>query len=518
MRWVPVTSQLVPIASCLYDVRKLARLVKMPVSIIACRQSTTAAMYHRLQLPSSPVRRLSGCVLLMLASVGMLLLSGCFGSPGDALLNEKLGGDTTAYSADRNAFSQSARNLTNEQRRTFEVGDSFFELNWVTAPASTDARDGLGPTFNAQSCSSCHVLDGRAKPPERVDDPERGLLLRLSMPDLHGGDVPVPIPQYGEQLQDRAIHGVAPEGSFEVRYVEVPGTFADGTEYSLLEPVYVFSDLAYGELPPDVMVSPRIAPTIVGMGLLEAIDVSELMVHADPDDIDGDGVSGRVNMVWDEVQGDIVVGRFGWKANEGSLMQQAMTAFFEDIGITSFLHPDENCPETQVDCAAAPNGGEPEIPTGRAEKLLLYVRTLAVPAMRNIDDPMVRDGAGLFLAAECSSCHVPTYETGEAEIEALSNQTIHPFTDLLLHDMGPGLADGRPDNLASGSEWRTPPLWGLGLLEAVNGHTRLLHDGRARSFSEAILWHGGEAMKSRDAFLDMSKDERDALIAFLRSL
>ena len=467
---------------------------------------------------NSTAKRPSAWVPLLSAVATVLLQVGCSGSAGDALLNEKLGGETTAFSADRNAFSHSARNLTNEQRRTFEVGDSFFEQNWVTAPASTDARDGLGPTFNAQSCSSCHVLDGRAKPPEDLDDPERGLLFRLSMPDPEGGDSPVAVPHYGEQMQDRAINGVEPEGRFEVRYVELDGTFADGTEYTLLEPVYVLTDLAFGELPPDVMVSPRIAPVIVGMGLLEAIDESELIKLADPDDLDGDRISGRVNMVWDEEQQRTVVGRFGWKANAGSLMQQAMTAFLQDIGITSFIHPVENCPTVQVDCVAAPNGGEPEIPKARAAKLLLYVRTLAVPAMRNVDDPIVRDGASLFLSAGCASCHTPTFRTGEAEINALSNQVIHPFTDLLLHDMGPGLADGRPDNLASGSEWRTPPLWGLGLLEAVNGHTRLLHDGRARNFSEAILWHGGEARGSRDAFLNMPKKERDALIAFLRSL
>ena len=467
---------------------------------------------------NSTAKRLSAWVLLLMAVAAVPLQVGCSGSAGDALLNEKLGGETTAFSADRNAFSHSARNLTNEQRRTFEVGDSFFEQNWVTAPASTDARDGLGPTFNAQSCSSCHVLDGRAKPPEDQDDPERGLLFRLSMPDPEGGGNPVPIPHYGEQLQDRAINGVEPEARFEVRYVELDGTFADGTEYTLLEPVYVFTDMAFGELPPYVMMSPRIAPAIVGMGLLEAIEESELIKLADPDDLDGDGISGRVNMVWDEEQQRTVVGRFGWKANAGSLMQQAMTAFLEDIGITSFIHPVENCPSVQIECVMAPNGGEPEIPKARAAKLLLYARTLAVPAMRNIDDPIVRDGASLFLSAGCASCHAPTYTTGSAVIDALSNQVIHPFTDLLLHDMGPGLADHRPDNLASGSEWRTPPLWGLGLLEAVNGHTRLLHDGRARNFSEAILWHGGEARGSRDSFLNMPKKERDALIAFLRSL
>lgn len=461
-------------------------------------------------------------LLWCLALIGLVpLLIGCVtrgDQSADALLNEKLGGETTAYSTDRNAFSHSARNLTNQQRRIFEVGDSFFEQNWVSAPASTDARDGLGPTFNAQSCSSCHVLDGRAKPPEYPGDPERGLLLRFSLPATHVGGKPTAVPNYGFQLQDRALNGVESEGTFEVRYIEISGVFADGEPYTLLKPEYVISGLAFGTLPDDVMVSPRIAPAIIGMGLLEAIDTSDLLSLSDPDDIDGDGISGRPNMVPVGQGGGVVIGRFGWKANAGSLMQQSMDAFLQDIGITSEFHPVENCPKQQSSCLAAPNGGTPEIPAERAEKLLLYVRTIAVPAMRNIDDPIVRNGAARFVDAGCASCHVPTFETGDSDLEALSHQTIHPFTDLLLHDMGPGLADNRPDQLASGTEWRTAPLWGIGLVGAVNGHTRLLHDGRARNISEAILWHGGEAAQSRNAFINMSKEERDALIAFLRSL
>lgn len=436
----------------------------------------------------------------------------------EALLNEKLGGDTTAFVTNRNAFSHSARNLTREQRRTFEVGDSFFEQNWVSAPASTGARDGLGPTFNAQSCSSCHVLDGRGKPPAYDGDPERGLLLRLSVPNHQEGGKPKAVPIYGFQLQDRALNGVEPEGQVEVRYVEVRGEFTDGERYGLLQPQYVIKDLAFGDLPADVMVSPRVAPAIIGMGLLEAIETTDILALADPDDTDGDGISGRVNMVWDHHQQRMVIGRFGWKANVGSLMQQSMDAFIEDIGITSELRPAENCPEYQIRCSASPHGGTPEIPPERADKLLLYVRTLAVPAMRDINDPLIQDGAAQFIDAGCASCHVPTFETGESDLEALAHQTIHPFTDLLLHDMGAGLTDNRPDQSATGSEWRTQPLWGLGLLEIVNGHTRLLHDGRARNITEAILWHGGEASESRDAFLGMSKEERDALIAFLRSL
>ena len=436
----------------------------------------------------------------------------------DALLNQKLGGETTAFTDNRNAFSMSARNLNTGEKRVFEVGDSFFEQNWVTAPASTDARDGLGPTFNALSCSSCHVLDGRGRPPTDHDDPERGLLIRLSIPGETSEGAPVGDPNYGTQLQDRAINGVEPEGRFIIDFVEIEGEYADGEPYVLLMPIYRFIELAFGEMAPDLMTSPRIAPAVIGMGLLEAINEEDILAQADPNDEDSDGISGRPNMVWDIERQETVLGRFGWKANEPNVEQQALGAFLGDIGITSIHHMEENCPEAQIACAAAITGGEPEVPGARSDKLVFYTQTLAVPAMRDIEDPQVRKGAEMFLKAGCSACHTPSYTTGTHEIAALSDQEIFPFTDLLLHDMGEGLADGRPDFLATGSEWRTPPLWGIGLVERVNKHTRFLHDGRARNLAEAILWHGGEAEKSRDAFREMSKDEREALIAFLKSL
>ena len=439
-------------------------------------------------------------------------------TPVPLVLVAELGGDTTAFTTTRNAFGLSARNLNNEQRRTFAVGNSFFRQNWVTAPASTKARDGLGPTFNALSCSSCHLLDGRGKPPDGPDDGERGLLLRLSIPGAneHGG--PLPEPVYGGQLQDRSLVGVPSEGEFVILYQEAPGLFADGGTYSLRSPTYQFRGLQFGPLHPDTLVSPRVAPAIVGMGLLEAIPETDITAAADPDDSDGDGISGRVNMAWDERKGSLSLGRFGWKANQPSVEQQTAGAFLGDLGITSSLFPDENCTETQADCVAAPNGGSPEIGAERLAKVVLYTQTLAVPAMRDINDPQVLQGARLFNQAGCAACHTPQHTTGPHELEAVSNQTVYPYTDLLLHDMGTELADGRPDFDASGQEWRTPPLWGIGLVETVNGHTMFLHDGRARNLTEAILWHGGEGAASRDAFKAMTKEERDALIRFLESL
>ncbi len=441
------------------------------------------------------------------------------GSPAPKLvLVEHLGGDTTAFTNTRNAFGLSARNLEGDERRTFAVGNSFFRQNWVTAPASTEARDGLGPVFNALSCSSCHFLDGRAKPPDSSEDPERGLLFRLSVPGKgpHGG--PSPDPTYGGQLQDRAVLLVPPEGSMIVRYGEMPGKFDDGEPYSLRAPAYDIGGLTFGPLHPEVRLSPRIAPAIVGMGLLEAIPEADILAMADPEDADGDGISGKANMVWDVRQGKPVLGRFGWKANQPTVEQQTAGAFLGDIGITSSLFPEENCQPTQVECRETPNGGAPEIPDERLEQVVFYVQTLAVPAMRNVDDPQVKRGAEVFTKAGCQSCHTPSYTTGEHPVQAVANQPIFPYTDLLLHDMGEGLADGAGDFDATGREWRTPPLWGIGLVETVNGHTMFLHDGRARNLTEAILWHGGEAAKSRDAFRGLSKEERSALIKFLESL
>ena len=456
----------------------------------------------------------------MLLAVSAVILTGCqFAQRGIDLrdvYDERLGGDTTAFSDGRNAFELSARNLDTPLRRAFEVGDSFFEQNWVTAPASATARDGLGPTMNALSCSSCHSHDGRGRPPESADDPERGLLLRLSIP---GPDGPTNEPVYGDQLQDRSILGVAAEGRIGIEYEEVPGAYPDGTGYSLRSPAYSIEEPRFGPLHPELMISPRIAPATFGMGLLEAIPEDTILAAADPEDADGDGISGRANYVWDVRNGKLTLGRFGWKANQPTVEQQAASAFLGDIGITSSLFPEENCPQPQTDCSQAPNGGEPELNNDRLEKVTIYTQTLAVPAMRNTEDELVKQGARLFVQSQCSACHTPRHETGDSHpLEPLRGQVIYPYTDLLLHDMGEGLADHRPDGMATGAEWRTPPLWGIGLVETVNGHTFFLHDGRARSLEEAILWHGGEAEESRDNFMGLTLEERNALIKFLGSL
>ena len=471
-----------------------------------------------------PQMRVRSALVFLLAACALAGIAAPFAACGGGeeevdlslVFDELLGGETTAFSAGSNAFELSARNLNNEERRVFEVGDSFFNQNWVTAPASTEARDGLGPVFNAQSCSSCHSHDGRARPPENDEDPVRGLLLRLSVMTPGG---PHDEPVYGDQLQDRAIIGVPAEGRIGIRYETVEGEYPDGTAFTLRKPSYEVLDPAFGPLDPGVMISPRIAPVTFGTGLLEAIPEEDILARSDPEDADRDGISGRPNMVLDVATGTNVLGRFGWKANQPTVEQQSAGAFLGDIGITSSYFPEENCVDTQTLCREAPNGGDPEVPDERLAKVTFYLQTLAVPAMRDVDEPEVQQGARLFVTTGCSSCHTPRHETPEDyPIRALADQVFFPFTDLLLHDMGKGLADNRPDGLATGSEWRTPPLWGIGLVEVVNGHTTFLHDGRARNLEEAILWHGGEAEQARDNFMGLSSDEREALIRFLRSL
>ena len=409
-----------------------------------------------------------------------------------------------------NAFGQPAANLSEDEARLFDAGDALFTQVW--SPASADGGgDGLGPLFNADSCSSCHLRDGRGDP----EGDEPGLLIRLSVPATQGTALE---PSYGEQLQDRSVIGVPAEGTVRTFYVEESGTYADGTEYTLRRPVLELEDLAYGELSVDVQTSARLAPPVFGAGLLEAIPAESIVAAADPDDEDGDGISGRPNYVVDNATGTLTLGRFGWKANVPTLSQQIAHAFVEDMGITSQMFPTESCTIAQVECASASAGATPEIDQDRFDALVFYNATLAVPARRNLSDPQVEEGANLFLDLNCHSCHTPRQETGEHAIDALSNQVIFPFTDLLLHDMGPGLADGRDDGQATGFEWRTPPLWGLGLNQIVNGHTFFLHDGRARSIEEAILWHGGEAGESAEGFKQLDADQRAALIEFLESL
>ena len=445
---------------------------------------------------------------------------GVFAGPEKNVEDDSLpGGDTTVFVTTNQAFARPAANLPTNKLRDFSFGNRLFNTNWVTAPSSVTKFDGLGPIFNRVSCSACHLLDGRGQPPAKSGDPMNSMLVRLSIPgqNEHGG--PKHHPQYGDQLNDRAIQGVPAEGRAIIRYKEIFKKFSDGETYGLQEPAYQFEDLNFGPLGEDILISPRVAPAMAGLGLLEAVSEKTILGFADEKDREKDGISGKPNYVWDEVHKKTALGRFGWKANQPSLRQQDAGAAVGDIGITSPLFPHENIAKDQTQALKAPSGRSPELEQDFLDKLVFYSKTLAVPARRNRNEPMVRRGEELFREAKCVACHVPSMVTGAyPEVPELANQKIHPYTDLLLHDMGEGLADGRPDFQAAGNEWRTAPLWGIGLVKTVNGHTRFLHDGRARNLMEAILWHGGEAQESKKAVEAMNKKERAAIVAFLESL
>ena len=462
------------------------------------------------------VAAVGGALAIPLIKAGIPAAAQPAGSVRENLLaipaTPELGGETTRVVASDKAYTFLAGNAPPERQRAFFFGNRLFNTNWSEFPSSVQAFDGLGPTFNRNSCSGCHVRDGRGRPPENVGDPMDSMLVRLSLPVSN-----MPHPNYGDQLNDRAIRGVKPEGRAVIEYEEIEGAYGDGTPYTLLKPRVRFVEANFGSLD-GVLTSARVAPAVIGLGLLESVPEALMEALADPDDADGDGISGRINRLTDYA-GNPAIGRFGWKANVPSIAEQTAGAAVGDIGITTALFPDQNCSAAQRDCLNAPAEIEPEMSDLFFERLVTYMQTLAVPRARPKDDASFQAGLAAFATMGCAACHMPTLTTGDdAPPPELRNQTFHPFTDLLIHDMGEGLADHRPDGGATGREWRTPPLWGIGLIETVNSHDRLLHDGRARGLAEAILWHGGEAEAAKESFRTAPEAERAALIAFLNSL
>jgi CxxC motif-containing protein (DUF1111 family) len=480
-------------------------------------------MIYRTALPSflglKNMNKFQKTILYFLPSVFI-----CFPSYAESA---KSGGGTTTKQTGNNAYSMPASNLDLMKRIDFSVGNSFFRNPWVSAPASTDARDGLGPIMNTNACQGCHIKDGRGKGREAGESNAISMLVRLSIPAITAeqkaslikqGSIADPI--YGGQLQDMAIQGLQSEGQVQIDYSYHNVTFKDGFKVELRTPKLSITDLKYGPMHKDIMMSARVAPAMIGLGLLESISETDMLNNADPDDSNHDGISGKINYVWDVQKNQTSIGRFGWKAGQPTLMQQNAAAFSGDLGLTSRLFLSDDCTQKQTDCLQAPNGGELEVSDNILNFIEFYSQHLAVPARRNMNNQDVIAGKKIFeQQAQCSACHTSQYTTAKREdLPALSEQKITPYTDLLLHDMGIGLADNRPEFLANGQEWRTPPLWGLGYQKEVNGHTFLLHDGRARNVLEAILWHGGEAESAKQSVLALNKSERQALLAFLNSL
>ncbi|MBJ93667.1 MAG: thiol oxidoreductase [Rickettsiales bacterium] len=428
------------------------------------------------------------------------------------------GGSATVFDDSPNAYALALRTLDPASRRGFAVGNAFFNDNWVAAPASTLGRDGLGPLFNAPSCSTCHLRDGRSRMPSGPERTLQTAVILLSVPGADGQTL-VPHPVYGEQLQPKALPGIPAEVDPRVSWLEQAGQFDDGSPFSLRSPQLQLRSLGYGPLPAQARLSLRVAPAVFGLGLLEAVPKQDIIAWADPEDRNQDGISGRPRQLWDHSTGQQRLGRFGWKARNASLRQQAAGAFSEDIGISSPLHPREVPTAAQELAMQAASGGSPEVDDHKLDRVALYLKGLAVPARKVADLEQLEAGSELFAALGCAACHRPSMRTrSDAEPAALADQLIWPYTDLLLHDMGEGLADHKPSGNASGREWRTPPLWGLRLLPVVSGHEQLLHDGRARNVEEAILWHGGEAEAAQRAYRALPAADRTTLLAFLRQL
>jgi CxxC motif-containing protein (DUF1111 family) len=427
--------------------------------------------------------------------------------------------DLTTPVTGRGAFDQPFPFLRGQALTRFREGDEIFDQTFAVGTSEDPVRfSGVGPLWNQPSCAGCHAGDGRGEPSKGETDPMRSSLVRLSVPGKTPQGGPLPEPTYGDQFQPFGAPGVPGEGEAGIRWTETERVLDDGMHISLRRPELVLRELHYGPMPNAIMTSIRMAPAGFGLGLLESVPEAELLALADPNDKNHDGIRGRLNHVWDFTAGRTTIGRFGLKANQPNLRQQVAGALNGDMGVTSRVFAKQNCTAAEKECLNAPAPGTPEISDADFATLVSYVKAIAPPAPRPFSAD-ARAGELWFKRIGCASCHVPTLTTGDnPEFPRAAHRTIHPYTDLLLHDMGEGLADGRPDYEASGRDWRTTPLWGIGLVGAVSQRAFYLHDGRARSLTEAILWHGGEAQSSRDAFSTLTDENRQAIIEFLNTL
>lgn len=491
------------------------------------------------------------------------------------------GGDATLFISNKDAFSTRPEMIANNfaHDANFTSGDHLFR--------TPDAD--IGPLLSTGSCQGCHLNDGRGVVPATPTTPMTSMALKVGSAD--GAADPI----YGGHIQPFAVQGFTTsdfesgfakhDGSINgdelfgeafpfVEYEMVEGTYPDGTAYQLRKPIYKVKDLSFGPFVSDVRFSARVAPQVFGTGLLEAIPETNILALADENDTDNNGISGRAVMVTDKNSGQKMLGRFAYKAQSPTLLHQVAGAYLADMGVTTSVFPNENCTSQQPACWAAAEqekkvGEEVDLGDLELAQVEFYNRTLGVPARRGYNsdtkvwDDSVTAGRKLFFELNCSGCHTPRHVTGVAAgsqlgeitlvglepnpepIEMLSNQTIFPYTDLLLHDMGgscavtredsqgvacssgeqcfyvqrcEGLADTFIQGEASGTEWKTPALWGLGLVQTVNPNSTFLHDGRARSIEEAILWHGGEAEQIKQAFMALSQEQRKQVLDFLQSL
>lgn len=420
----------------------------------------------------------------------------------------------------KKAFTKSYSNLNYEEEDTFMLGRSFFTIPWVEAPSATTARDGLGPLFNANTCVSCHPNNALGSVYSKNGSISRSMVVRLSIPsnnsDLHKKILSkigfIPEPTYGAQLSLNGLSNVSYEGKLNIEYSKKSVTYADGKTLELRVPSYSLKNLNYGELFPNTNITVRKAPALVGLGLLEEVLDEEILKNEDIEDKNNDGISGVANIVFSIKTNSYKVGRYTYKASAPTVKHQNAAAFHNDMGLTTTYFPTDNCTKKQTSCLNAPKARDYiDVPDFRLEAIDFYLRHLKVPKTK-IETSYIKEGKKIFNDISCSKCHLNSLKTKTGLI-------IRPYSDFLLHDMGELLGDGRREFKASKNEWRTAPLWGINSYEkAIGKRVDFLHDGRARSIEEAILWHAGEALSSKNSFMNLDETKRTKVIKFIRSL
>lgn len=417
---------------------------------------------------------------------------------------QPVGGAATISADTLQPFLQIMPNLPSSNLGNVSPGRELFITQWTQAGTGRPLFDGLGPMFNATACSQCHSDTGRKPIYNANGQMSDAILFRL------GNQQGSAHPHYGEQMQHQSLdNNASTEGTIRYHYVMASAEAPAGIQFTFT-PTDATQPLG------DTAISGRISPQLVGMGLLDLILETDIIAAADPDDANNDGISGRVHWVNDGRNQK--VGRFGWKAINSSLRTQNANAMSQDMGLTTSVFIDPNCTPEQPICWTSANGGSPEVSDSALDAVTDFMTALAVPERRIDDLSAFNEGAQLFTQIGCASCHTPKQKTGDsARFPLLSQQVIYPYTDLLLHDMGAGLDDGVKEKNAESFEWRTPPLWGIGIV-ARDPEARFLHDGRAGSLADAILWHGGEASNAKDRFERLPEDKKQRLLNFLRRI
>ncbi len=409
----------------------------------------------------------------------------------------------------KHAYEKPVDSLSYEEEDRFVLGKSFFRIPWVEPPSATTARDGLGPLFSANTCTSCHPRNGAGQL-FSATDVSRSLVARLSeknpIRSLEQEEGFIPHRVYGAQLSINSVPGVLPEGQIALDFEKRVTTYPDGSIKELVKPKAKLTDLGYGKF--DGVLSLRLSPPLIGLGLLEKLTDEQILKNQDVNDRDKDGIFGVANIVYSKELHKKAVGRYTYKASVATVREQVAVAMHNDMGLTTSLYPQENCTAEQTSCQNAPKAVDAiDVVDLRLDAVSFYVQNHKIPQFRSAS----KKGEALFSEIGCAKCHTRSFET--------EHGTIYPFSDLLLHDMGEELADGRREFDASKKMWRTTPLWGLSLRSKVLGESaRLLHDGRARDVEEAILWHGGEAQEVKKRFQALSKELRKELIVFVEGL